>query len=102
MIDREIDREKVAEALECYRMNLDHEHCEKKECPYNNNDPHYGYWCCSNSLLYDAVHLLKEAQEITEYISKKEAVSRISDLLMIKLKGKRLPTWNEVYHAIND
>ena len=44
----------------------------------------------------------KEAQEITEYISKKEAVSRISDLLMIQLKGKRLPTWNEVYHAIND
>ena len=44
----------------------------------------------------------EQAQEITEYISKKEAVSRISDLLMIQLKGKRLPTWNEVYHAIND
>ena len=41
-------------------------------------------------------------ENCSEYISKKEAVSRISDLLMIQLKGERLPTWNEVYHAIND
>ena len=69
MIDREIDREKVAEALECYRMNLDPTHCEKKDCPYNNNDPHYGYWCCSNSLLYDAVALLK-AEKKTKVVFK--------------------------------
>ncbi len=35
-------------------------------------------------------------------ISKKSAVSRISDLLMIELKGQRIPTWNEVYNAIGD
>lgn len=58
-----IDREKVAEALECYRLHPDSsEHCKKKDCPYNNNDPHYGYWCCSNRILYDAVRLLKEQE----------------------------------------
>ena len=36
-----------------------------------------------------------------DYISRREAVSAISDLLMLELKGKRLPTWNEVYRAIN-
>ena len=34
-------------------------------------------------------------------ISRRKAVSAISDLLMLELKGKRLPTWNEVYRAIN-
>lgn len=57
-----IDREKVIKGLECYRMNPDPEHCEKNDCPYNNNDPHYGYWCCSNRLLHDAVRLLKEQE----------------------------------------
>ncbi len=37
-----------------------------------------------------------------DLISRRAAVSRISDLLMIELKGRRLPTWNEVYRAIND
>jgi hypothetical protein len=37
-----------------------------------------------------------------DLISKKAAVSRISDLLMLELKGKRIPTWNEVYNAIGD
>lgn len=37
-----------------------------------------------------------------DLISKKSAVSRISDLLMLELKGKRPPTWNEVYNAIGD
>ena len=37
-----------------------------------------------------------------ELITKRSAVSRISDLLMFELKGKRLPTWNEVYNAIGD
>lgn len=37
-----------------------------------------------------------------DLISKKAAVSRISDLLVLELKGKRIPTWNEVYNAIGD
>lgn len=37
-----------------------------------------------------------------ELISRKSAVSRISDLLIIELKGQRIPTWNEVYNAIGD
>lgn len=37
-----------------------------------------------------------------DLISKKAAVSRISDLLMLELKGQRFPTWNEVYNAIGD
>lgn len=35
-------------------------------------------------------------------IEQKTAVSAISDLLIHQLKGERLPTWNEVYHAIYD
>ena len=37
-----------------------------------------------------------------DLISRKAAVSRISDLLISELEGKRIPTWNEVYHAIGD
>ena len=37
-----------------------------------------------------------------DLISKKAAVSGISDLLMLDLKGARLPVYNEVYHAIWD
>lgn len=37
-----------------------------------------------------------------DLISRKAAVSRISDLLMLELKGQRIPTWNEVYNAIGD
>ena len=33
-------------------------------------------------------------------ISRRAAVSGISDLLMLELKGERLPTYNEVYRAI--
>lgn len=55
---------KIADALECYRMKSERqrEHCKKKSCPYNNNDPEHGCWCCSNSLLYDAVALVKEQE----------------------------------------
>ena len=35
-------------------------------------------------------------------ISRRAAVSRISDLLILELKGQRIPTWNEVYNAIGD
>lgn len=41
-------------------------------------------------------------QPCEDCISRKQAVSVISDLLMIDLKGKRLPTWNEVYNALGD
>lgn len=37
-----------------------------------------------------------------DLISRKDAVSRISDLLILELKSQRIPTWNEVYHAIGD
>lgn len=38
----------------------------------------------------------------TDCISRQDAVSRFSDLLMVELKGKRLPTWDEVYNAMQD
>ena len=37
-----------------------------------------------------------------DLISRKAAVSRMSDLLMLELKGDRLPTWNEVYNAMQE
>ena len=37
-----------------------------------------------------------------DFISRQGAVSRFSDLLMVELKGKRLPTWDEVYNAMQD
>lgn len=37
-----------------------------------------------------------------DYISKADAVSRISDLLVFELKMTRCPTWNEVYNAIGE
>lgn len=37
-----------------------------------------------------------------DLISRQVAVSGISDLLMLELKGERLPTYNEVYRAIYD
>ena len=39
---------------------------------------------------------------MSDLIRRRDAVSRMSDLLMIELKGQRLPTWNEVYQAMND
>lgn len=41
-------------------------------------------------------------QTCTDCISRQDAVSRFSDLLMVELKGKRLPTWDEVYNAMQD
>ena len=37
-----------------------------------------------------------------DLISRRDAVSRFSDLFMLELKGKRLPTWEEVYNAMQD
>lgn len=39
---------------------------------------------------------------MNDLIYRRDAVSRMSDLLMIELEGKRLLTWNEVNDAIND
>ena len=39
---------------------------------------------------------------MSDLIRREDVVSRVSDLLMLELQGKRLPTWNEVYRAIND
>lgn len=39
---------------------------------------------------------------MNDLISRQSAVSRISDLLMLELKGERIPTWNEVYRAIQE
>lgn len=56
----------VADALECYRMKSERqrENCKNKSCHYNNNDPHYGCWCCSNSILHDAVAMLTEQEPV--------------------------------------
>lgn len=39
---------------------------------------------------------------MSDLIRRQDAVSRMSDLLIMELKGQRLPTWNEVYRAMND
>ena len=39
---------------------------------------------------------------MSDLIRRQDAVSRMSDLLMMELQGQRLPTWNEVYQAMND
>ena len=44
----------------------------------------------------------KEGEKMDDLISRQGAVSRFSDLLMVELKGKRLPTWDEVYNAMQD
>ena len=39
-------------------------------------------------------------QRMSDLIRRKDAVSRISDLLILELRAERLPTWNEVYNAL--
>ena len=39
---------------------------------------------------------------MSDLIRREDAVSAISDLLIIKLQGNALPTWNDVYQTIND
>ena len=52
----------IADALQCYRMKSERQrkNCKNKSCHYNNNDSYYGCYCCSNSILHDAVAMLKE------------------------------------------
>lgn len=40
--------------------------------------------------------------KMDDTISRRAAVSAFTDLLIWKLKGERLPTWNDVYHTIKD
>ena len=51
---------KIAAALECWRMATDKKKsdCPNHSCPYNNNSADYGYWCCGNSIMFDAVRKL--------------------------------------------
>lgn len=37
-----------------------------------------------------------------DLITKKQAVERMNDLMVIELKMTRPPTWNEVYNAIKE
>lgn len=37
---------------------------------------------------------------MSDLIRRKDAVSRISDLLTLELRAERLPTWDEVYNAL--
>ena len=39
---------------------------------------------------------------MSDLIRRRDAVSKMFDLLMVELQGQRLPTWNEVYRAMND
>ena len=43
-----------------------------------------------------------EEEPCEDAISRKLAVSRISDLIVLELKGERLPTWNEVHNALGE
>lgn len=57
-----LDRNLIIEKLHCYRMKTDPEYCNVSECPYNNDDPEHGNWCCYNRLLHDVETLLKEQE----------------------------------------
>lgn len=39
---------------------------------------------------------------MSDIIYRQDAVSKFSDLLMLDLKGQRIPTWEEVYNAMQD
>ena len=64
---------KIAQALECWRMTPEDEKhdCPKHSCPYNNNSPTYGYWCCGNSIMFDAVRKLLQQDEKIKKLNKK-------------------------------
>lgn len=43
-----------------------------------------------------------QPEPCTDAVSRRAVVSRISDLIVLELHGERLPTWNEVYRAIEE
>ena len=45
---------------------------------------------------------MRKGDEMSDLIRRRDAISRMSDLLIMELQGQRLPTWNEVYQAMND
>ena len=55
----------IAKALECYRMSSEEKKhdCPNRKCPYNNNSAEYGYWCCANNILFEAVRKLRQQDE---------------------------------------
>lgn len=61
----------IANALECYRMNIDPMTCGKRNCPYNNADPEHGYYCCANGLLHDAAQRLLYQEEKIKRLERK-------------------------------
>lgn len=66
----------IAKALECYRMAFADQKadCPNHSCPYNNNSPAYGYWCCSNNIMFEAVRKLRQQDEEIKKL-KKQTVS---------------------------
>ena len=64
---------KIAKALECFRLASDEKkhNCKQKTCPYNNNDPEYGCWCCGNNILGDAVMKLLQQDEKIKKLNRK-------------------------------
>ena len=62
----------IAKALECYRMASEEQkhNCPNRKCPYNNNSSEYGYWCCSNSILFEAVRKLRQQDEHIKKLKK--------------------------------
>ena len=64
---------KIAKALECYRMLPEAKRrvCDIKTCPYNNNDPEYGCYCCGNHILFDAVRKLLYQEEKIKRLERK-------------------------------
>ena len=61
----------IIDALECFRMNGDPQSCKKTSCPYNNNDPEVGCYCCSNSILFDAVQRLRYHDDMIKKLQRK-------------------------------
>ena len=62
----------IAKALECYRMSSEYKkhNCQNLKCPYNNNSE-YGYWCCANSIMFEAVRKLRQQDEEIKKLKKR-------------------------------
>ena len=61
----------IMAALDCYRTNFDPQNCKKTSCPYNNNDEECGYYCCSNSILFDAARRLRYQEDVIKRLQRK-------------------------------
>ena len=74
-MDRPIIRsaKTIAKAVECFRMASEEKKrdCPNHSCPYNNDCAEYGYWCCANSILFDAARKLIKQEEKIKSLEKK-------------------------------